>query len=500
MEKKADKKKQTILASVIVVALIAIIAVFFLKGEEGYRSIQVYQVNGTAKIARENVGDMDAYENLNLISGDKVDVKQESFLRLKLDEDKYLFAEADTAMRVYALGDEKNSKTNIELERGSITIEVENKLNEGSSFEVTTPNSVMAVRGTVFRITADIDEDGNPITTVTVLEGSVAVQEVNADGTVSEETLVPDGKEAVIYEENGEEVIVILDEIDITELPLEVLEFLEEISEERRELSVPIEEIRTVIEEKKQEIQQGEQDSQADDQQNQQEDSEQDSQDDDQQNQQDDDRQDEQDDNRQNQQGNNQQNQQDNNQQNQQGNNQQNQQGNNQGSQDEQQPSEDEQNPSQDEQQPSEDEQNPSEDEDNPPQDEQNPSEDEDNPPQDEQNPSEDEEQPPQDEEQSPSEDEDNPPQDEQNPSEDEEQPPQDEEQPSEDEQQPPQEDTQTYTVTFTYNGVVFGTQTVESGKTAAQPTLMPAPSGKWDFDFSTPITKDTEIAFVEES
>ena len=50
------------------------------------------------------------------------------------------------------------------------------------------------------------------------------------------------------------------------------------------------------------------------------------------------------------------------------------------------------------------------------------------------------------------------------------------------------------FTVTFIYNGNVFGTQIVEKGECAQVPSLMPAPSGGWDFDFTTPINEDTEI------
>ena len=50
------------------------------------------------------------------------------------------------------------------------------------------------------------------------------------------------------------------------------------------------------------------------------------------------------------------------------------------------------------------------------------------------------------------------------------------------------------YTVTFKYNGTVFATQTVENGKCASEPSLLPAKSGTWDFDFSTVITADTTI------
>lgn len=53
---------------------------------------------------------------------------------------------------------------------------------------------------------------------------------------------------------------------------------------------------------------------------------------------------------------------------------------------------------------------------------------------------------------------------------------------------------TATYTVTFMCDGVTFATQTVKSGSCATKPYLMPAQSGSWDFDFSTPITADTTI------
>ena len=50
------------------------------------------------------------------------------------------------------------------------------------------------------------------------------------------------------------------------------------------------------------------------------------------------------------------------------------------------------------------------------------------------------------------------------------------------------------FTVTFRYNGSVFGTQTVEKGGLASKPQLRPAQSGSWDYDFSKEITGDTTI------
>lgn len=341
MEKKADNSKIIkILIPVAVLVAVAIIAALFLrKEEEGYRLIQVYEINGQASIERETIGSMDAYENLNLLSGDKVTTMQESSMRLKLDKDKYLFAEADTILELVATGDEKSNRTNINLLQGAVTIEVENKLNEDSSFEVTTPNSVMAIRGTVFRVTLGMDENGEPVTKVMIFEGAVGVQKMDKEGNLTEETLISESKEAIIYQENEEEVLVILDEIELTELPVEVLEFLKEIIEGGRELSISLEDIETAIEEA------------------------------------------------------------------------------------------------------------------NVPE----------NVP-----------------ENTPENTPENVP----------------EETPENVTEGTPEK--AVYTVTFTYNGSVFGTQRVTEGECATKPTLMPAPSGKWDYDFSKPITGNTEIKFVE--
>ena len=322
MEKKKDNKKLLgILIPVGVIALIGIIAVLFLGKEEGYRMIQVYEVNGEATINRPAVGDMDAYENLNLLSGDKMTTMLKSYTRLKLDEDKYLLAEEDSIIELVATGDDKKSKTSINLLKGAVTIEVQNKLNEDSTFEVTTPNSVMAVRGTVFRVKVDVDEGGNPITKVSIFEGAVGVQKKDKDGNLTEEEVIPESKEALIYDDNGEEVLLVLDEIDVSDIPLEALNFLEEIIEGGRELTIPLEEIKEAIESIEQEE--------------------------------------------------------------------------------------------------------------------------------------------------------------------------------IKDDDEAVQEE-KVFTVTFTYKGSVFGTQQVKDGELASKPKLMPAPSGHWDFDFTTPITENTEIQFVE--
>ena len=49
-------------------------------------------------------------------------------------------------------------------------------------------------------------------------------------------------------------------------------------------------------------------------------------------------------------------------------------------------------------------------------------------------------------------------------------------------------------TVTFMYNGNVFGTQTIDKGGLASEPTLVPDQTGGWDWDFTKAVEEDTVI------
>lgn len=196
-----SKKAGIVIGAVLMVIVAVAVGCVVLMGgnDEAYRSIMVYQVNGGATITRASVGEMAAYENLMLQSGDSVAVASESSMRLKLDDDKYLLAEQDTRMNIVAEGDDENAKTYIELTQGSVTSEIQNKLGQNASYEVNTPNSIMAVRGTIFRVETAANESGVTDTRLTVFKGTVGARAVMPDGTVSdEEVMVEAGQELYV--------------------------------------------------------------------------------------------------------------------------------------------------------------------------------------------------------------------------------------------------------------------------------------------------------------
>ncbi len=146
------------------------------------RTITVDSLEGTSTVSNafEN---SEAYKGQHLESGDTVTVGSEANMMLLLDKDKHVYAESGAVFAVLASGDKKLTKTIVEQSSGSLVFGIDNKLKDGESFEVYTPNATMAVRGTVFTV-----EIKNGSTSVSVSEGTV-VSETIEDGELKSVTL-----------------------------------------------------------------------------------------------------------------------------------------------------------------------------------------------------------------------------------------------------------------------------------------------------------------------
>ena len=224
MTKQLPSKKWLIVIGAVVIAAAAGIAAFLLtSGEKTYRSVMIYELDGSAVIERADIGTIDAAENLYLQSGDRVRVMEDSMMRLKLDNDKYIAAEENTVFVLTAEGDEQDSKTKIELEQGAVTSEIQNPLSSGSAYETITPNAVMAVRGTIYRVALSEDEEGNLVTRLCCFKGSVEMSPMDEQG-VGEPLLVEAGNEANVNAGAGVSEVT---PIDYESLPPQALKILE---------------------------------------------------------------------------------------------------------------------------------------------------------------------------------------------------------------------------------------------------------------------------------
>ena len=229
MQKLMSNKKALIGICAVAVVIVAAVGILLSTNkEEAYRSILVYEIDGNAVIERADVGSMNAAENLYLESGDRVTVAQDSSMRLKLDDDKYVMAEADTIFSVEAEGATENSKTKICLEQGAVTNEIQNPLSDGSSYETSTPNSVMAVRGTIYRAELYTDDNGEQNTKMCCFQGKVEMTPILPDGTYGEAVLVPAGSEMTVHSDGTADEVR---DIVYEELPEQALQNLRSMLE-----------------------------------------------------------------------------------------------------------------------------------------------------------------------------------------------------------------------------------------------------------------------------
>ena len=245
---KTWKKYSIVMMALLLLAVIA--SGCGKKKEEAYRNIKVMSINGSATVERASVGTLDAYADMKLENGDRLSVDGSSSLTLSMDDDKYAMLEPGSSLTLEADGTKENSRTVIHLEAGAVMNYLSEKLSEGSSYEVTVPNSTMAVRGTVFRVAIVYDENGDSYTTVQVFDGIVGCRLVFPDGTISEEEVqFAPGKEVLIHGDTSisEYVGDKGHDIDYTTLNREALEFLLFCIDDGADLCIPREEVEELL-------------------------------------------------------------------------------------------------------------------------------------------------------------------------------------------------------------------------------------------------------------
>ena len=123
------------------------------------RSIKVVELDGTATVTDESET-INCFKGMNLYDGDIVNVLADSVLVIKFDSDKYVYLGENTKINIKSSGTDKY-KTNVYIEKGTVLAEIQNKLGEDEEFFLSSNNSVMAVRGTVFGVS--VKEVGNDI-------------------------------------------------------------------------------------------------------------------------------------------------------------------------------------------------------------------------------------------------------------------------------------------------------------------------------------------------
>ncbi|MDD6991491.1 MAG: FecR domain-containing protein, partial [Oscillospiraceae bacterium] len=201
------KAKIIIVCTAVAVTSAAAVAVgVAVTKEDAYRVLKVFEMTGTAVVERDGSGALDAYVGMNLESGDTLTVADDSTLRISMDSDKYVLLDGGTILDLVATGSPSDSRTSIDLKKGTILNEITNPLSANSSYEVSTPKATMAVRGTSFTVSVIDDDIGGYIIREDTFNGTVEVTLLDTDGKPKNDTaLVPADKGVTIRTEPDKE-------------------------------------------------------------------------------------------------------------------------------------------------------------------------------------------------------------------------------------------------------------------------------------------------------
>ncbi len=154
-------------------------------------------------MAEELKGTVTAYtetESYAVVAGEKLEsgrylkTESSSDLTMLLDADKHVYAGNETRLHLTADGKKGSTKTRIELYEGTLVTGIDEKLGDDETFEINTPNATMAVRGTVFTVKVELQEDHSFSTVLTVDQGAV------------ETVTVENGEEKTVTVGEGESV------------------------------------------------------------------------------------------------------------------------------------------------------------------------------------------------------------------------------------------------------------------------------------------------------
>lgn len=199
------------------VCVVIVVAFLLLFGQKD-RMVSVIEYEGIAEVLKHLQQEAVAvFEGMRIEEGDRLTTGEASSVTMLVDEDKVVRlaenSQADFTAITKASGGEA---TSIHLENGTIINDIKNKLDDNITYEITTPNATVSVRGTYFVVYVGPAEGYEGIVTrVNVYDGVLAVEGAGGEVTIlygdksHEEWItlesgleVPSGNRAIVGDKN----------------------------------------------------------------------------------------------------------------------------------------------------------------------------------------------------------------------------------------------------------------------------------------------------------
>lgn len=212
------KKRIWIISLLVLILVMTIGGVMIFGRQEGYRTIKIFEISGRVGVVHDGV-EYEAYPGMVLSEGYTIVTSSNSYVRLALDGDKYIKLEEGSKASFDTLGKLGTGKTTINLERGVILSEIVHSLKANENFIVNTPNAVLAVRGTLFKVEVNVNEKGESNTNVYTYGGAVGSKRIEPNGNVIEEQVIIDAGYKTTVKMDDVETIYVVEEVENVEAP-----------------------------------------------------------------------------------------------------------------------------------------------------------------------------------------------------------------------------------------------------------------------------------------
>ncbi len=221
--KGLSKGKKILLCSVITAVIAAIVIVCILIARNDYlaTTMRLLRVEGTVNIEDTNGTSKPVIDNIRFQSGDALNTGKDGLASVSLDDTKIVTLQNDSRAEFY----KKQKKLELKLTKGALFFEVTEHLNADETYEITTSNMTVGIRGT----SGYIYYDDNGRESIIVTDGVVKITAKNPDTGEVKTVEIRGGQGATVFLFNDRVVDTVdfkIDDVKEEDLPDFVLKML----------------------------------------------------------------------------------------------------------------------------------------------------------------------------------------------------------------------------------------------------------------------------------
>ncbi len=187
------RRKSPLYISILLILLLlfsfAVISASFAEESYSASAMRLLRYNGTVQIFDVSGAPRFLLENVRFASGEAMETGEDGTASVSLDDSKIVSLDKLSFVEFI----QESDHIRLNLKKGTIFLDVSEKLDENAGLDIQTSTMTVGIRGTIVQVSEDEDAVDEPMTTLAVLEGTTSVTYTDEAGS-SRLISVPAGK------------------------------------------------------------------------------------------------------------------------------------------------------------------------------------------------------------------------------------------------------------------------------------------------------------------